>query len=596
MKYIRLFLTAGLLLVASSIWAHDFEVEGIFYQITSDIAPFEVGVTNNNGNGNSYSGHVVIPNHVYYNGIRYVVTSIIGDWVRGAFYNCTELVSVEIPNSITSIGRYAFYVCNSLTNISIPNSVESIEENAFGNCNGLASIVVAPDNPVYDSRENCNAIIKTATNTIVAGCKNTIIPNSVTSIGDYAFYCCDSLLSISFPNSIMSIGENAFEFCRSLTSINLPVFVQSIGGAAFKNCTGLSSISIPNSLESIGNCAFAFGNTGPTSIVVSSGNLVYDSRENCNAIIETATNTLITGCKNTIIPNSVTSIGSYAFSFCYGWFSIYIPNSVISIGEHAFRFSAVTNVTFPDSLISIGNDAFYHCAGLTSIDLPESLTSIGRNAFKGCTGLNEIIIKAIIPPVCGYDPFPNYFIPIYVPCGSKEAYFNADVWKDNPNIFGMDLLMNLTVCSADEALGRARISQQPDCDSHIATVIAEPIGDYFFLNWTVNGQVVSTANPYTFLVEGDMELVANFSGVGMEEEMRRKIILFPNPATDRVSVTCEGMKSLAMCTLEGKTAKLFNNLNADETEIDLADLTKGLYLLRIELQNGLIINKKIIIQ
>ncbi|MBQ8256970.1 MAG: leucine-rich repeat domain-containing protein, partial [Bacteroidaceae bacterium] len=256
MKHFKHFLTILLLLCSTAASAHDFEVDGIFYNIT-DATAKTVEVTckgDSYSEYNEYSGSVIIPSTVSYNSTVYDVTSI-GDH---AFVDCDGLTSVTIPNSVTSIGGHAFFYCY-----------------------GLASIVVDDGNSVYDSREGCNAIIETATNTLIAGCKNTIIPGSVTSIGDYAFYLCTGLTSVEIPSSVTSIGNYAFSDCSGLTSIEIPNSVTSIGISAFNRCSGL------------------------TSITVNSGNSLYDSREGCNAIIETATNTLIAGCKNTIIPGSV---------------------------------------------------------------------------------------------------------------------------------------------------------------------------------------------------------------------------------------------------------------------------------------------------
>ena len=164
----------------------------------------------------------------------------IGDY---AFDGCSGLTAVTIPNSATSIGAWAFDACCSLTSISIPNSVTSIGSGAFSNCYGLTSIKVDVSNNTYDSRDNCNAIIKTETNELVAGCKNTIIPNSVTSIGGNAFLGCGNLTSVTIPNSVTSIGYASFCFCRSLTSVTIPNNVTNIGSSAFSSCYALTVVN-----------------------------------------------------------------------------------------------------------------------------------------------------------------------------------------------------------------------------------------------------------------------------------------------------------------------------------------------------------------
>jgi hypothetical protein len=209
----------------------------------------------------------------------FLTTIIIPETVthigNGAFEGCLSLSTINIPSSVTHIGDSAFRQCLDLDSIRIPKTVKSIGKGAFANCSELSSIVVEPDNPVYDSRDNCNAIIETATNTLIAGCSNTVIPASVTSIGDHAF---EGIAFIDIPGSVTHIGNDAFANRERLTSIRIPKTVKSIGEGAFAHWYYLSSI------------------------VVEPGNPVYDSREDCNAIIESATNTLVAGCPCTKIP------------------------------------------------------------------------------------------------------------------------------------------------------------------------------------------------------------------------------------------------------------------------------------------------------
>ena len=279
---------------------------------------------------------------------------------------------------------------------------------AFSYCEGLTTINVEAGNTVYDSRNNCNAIIEIATNTLITGCKNTTIPNSVTSIGNRAFYYCSGLTSVTIPNSVTSIGDYAFISCLGLTSATIPNSVTNMGNGVFVNCSGLTSVTIGNSVTSIGNDAFL----------------------NCRGL------TYVT------IPNSVKSIGNYAFQNCSGLTSVTIGNSVTSIGDWAFNScSSLTSVIIPNSVTSIGEFAFFGCSGLTSVIIANSVKSIGEYAFANCAELTDVYCYAEnVPSTGGYSFLDTntQYATLHVPALSIEKYKAIMPWCYFSKIVAID--------------------------------------------------------------------------------------------------------------------------------------------------------------
>ena len=297
--------------------------------------------------------------------------------------NCNAIIRTEddtliagftnaiIPDSVKSIGEMAFYDNDKIEELFIPSGIENISELAFTECTGLKRITVSPDNPVFDSRENCNAIIETDTNTLRFGCINSFIPDSVEIIDKFAFFGIKELTQITIPSSVKTIDWWAFAE-TGLKEIVLPEGVETIYNTAFSGCDDLTSIYIPASATDIDGNPF-MDCKSIKEIKVSEENPIYDSRNDCNAIIETESNALIVGCKTTIIPGDVTSLKYYAFCGCTALKKIIIPNSVTEIEAGVFSYCGLTKITIPDSVTEMGYGVFKACKNLKQINCSDEL-------------------------------------------------------------------------------------------------------------------------------------------------------------------------------------------------------------------------------
>ena len=397
---------------------YDFVVDGFRYKKIND---GEVMLTNKVTARQTmpYTGTVTIPETVSYNEVTYSVTKIDD----GTFSSGTIEGPLVLPKTITAIGSDAFAGCSALTgNLVIPKAVTSIGARAFKGCYGFDQVSVEAGNEYYDSRGNCNAIIETASNTLLFGFNNSNIPGTVTIIGTSAFEGCTGLTgSLAIPNSVTTIGTSAFSSCYNLTGpLTIPNSVTTIGNKAFSGCTGLNGkLTIGNAVTSIGGAAFSgcYNLTGDLTIPNSVVSIGESAFWNCNGFNG-----------KLIIGNAVTSIGASAFEWCDNFTGVYVadlatwlnidfgsvyshplistphlyvngveltkvnlPAGITTIKPNVFAgcSNLTGSLTIPNSVTSIGGSAFYGCLGLTgALSIGNSVTAIGDNAFSGCSGLS----------------------------------------------------------------------------------------------------------------------------------------------------------------------------------------------------------------
>ena len=453
---------------------------------------------------------------------------------NNTFSGCQSLKAVDIPDSVTSIGQYAFQNCYAMKAITFPANLSSFGGNMFYGCNKLSTIV-------WNVRKYDNFNVSATWSDPFNGIRNQITSftfgDSVHVIPANLCYNMDRLSSLSLGFNIQTIGDNAFEGCLNIKSLfwNLrtcadpdiytqapfyPIHdsirtfvfgdsVQHIPAYLCHSMSRLHEVHIPKKVSSIGRYAFRYLGV-LDSISVDEDNSHYDSREDCNALIETGSDVLLLGCYKTVIPDDITGIGECAFRNVRNLKSVILSDNVQFIGKEAFNgCHEMEELRLPE-LTTIEDYTFQDCDSLRTVTIPQSVENIGFRAFAHCSGLEDINCQAVNPPTIDATSFSGTTCPIHVPCAGIADYRSAPVWSDFGSRLTGEALYTLTVQPNEFAYGTVSILQKPDCERN-AIIEATPSRGYAFMYWkTEGGTVLSTSAHYEFAVEEDMRLTAVF--------------------------------------------------------------------------------------
>ena len=473
-----------------------------------------------------------------------------------AFSDCSGLVSLTLPSSLQTIENRAFWCCTGLTGtLYIPASVDSIGSCVFSYCNDLDAIIVDPDNPKYYSENN--ALITKNDKTLLAACKNTVIPDDIRGIGSYAFASMSNLIEVpELPLTLRIIDDHAFYACPFIGNLVLPDSLGFIGESAFSFCHGLNgSLSIPDAVTQIGDYAFL----------------------ECEGFDGTLT-----------LGQSLTSIGNMAFTWCTGFTgSLIIPNSVRTMGYSAFSHCSGFNgsLTIPEQLTVLREGSFYDCSGFSdTLTIGSFLQSIEALALYNVSNLSAIIAKPFSAPQASADGIFAFIptdVPIWVSCGSVESYQNAAGWNAFTN-YNEDFIYAFRATSTDESLGTVVILQEPSCDNgSVAIVQAVPKENAEFYIWKNNDFFVSSNPTYTLEVKKDCDLKAYFRLYDNLDEATTEMPFYPNPTKGLIHIDLPEVQFVEVFDILGKFIFV-----SEKATIDLSGLPSGVYVVKTTLSDG----------